>query len=101
MPVGSPAILRLHLSISPCQLPPPAQVPKRLKVLKGQRQRSKTSSFGSFRPLTSLRSFLPPHVGQPHTRRRALAQDVAPEDEQLGRAASGLGVELAGPFDQA
>ena len=41
------------------------------------------------------------HVRQSHARRRALAQDVAAEDEQLGRPAAGLGVEAAGAFDQA
>ena len=38
---------------------------------------------------------------QPHPRRRALAQDLAAEAEQLGRPAAGLDVELAGAFDQA
>src|SRR5262245_21534487 len=73
--------------------------------LQGPKGRAMDRSFS--RPwcvldvLAVLALLRPPHVGQPHPWRRALAQDVAPEAEQLGRAPSGLGVELAGPLDQA
>src|ERR1700688_2212888 len=43
----------------------------------------------------------PPHPGQPDARARALAQDFAAEDEELGRAAAGGRMAAAGAFDQA